>query len=34
MKTHKDDLKNVTKNRAVIEGLYKAFAVGDIPTVL
>ncbi|MBD3629298.1 nuclear transport factor 2 family protein [Cyclobacterium sp.] len=34
MKTHKDDLKNVTQNRAVIDSLYKAFAVGDIPTVL
>lgn len=34
MKTHEDDLKNATQNRAVIDGLYKAFAVGDIPEVL
>lgn len=34
MKTHEDDLKNATQNKAVIDGLYKAFAVGDIPAVL
>ncbi|WP_162419279.1 nuclear transport factor 2 family protein [Cyclobacterium roseum] len=34
MKTHEDDLKIATHNRAVIDGLYKAFAVGDIPAVL
>lgn len=34
MKTHEDELKNATQNKSVIEGLYKAFAVGDIPTVL
>lgn len=34
MKTHEDDLKNATQNRVIIDGLYKAFAVGDIPTVL
>ncbi|MDN3687005.1 nuclear transport factor 2 family protein [Cyclobacterium jeungdonense] len=34
MKTHEDDLKIATQNRAVIDGLYKAFGVGDIPTVL
>ncbi|MCC5929206.1 MAG: nuclear transport factor 2 family protein [Cyclobacteriaceae bacterium] len=34
MKTHEDDLKNATQNRSIIDGLYKAFAVGDIPTVL
>lgn len=34
MKTHEDDLKNATQNKAVIDGLYKDFAVGDIPAVL
>lgn len=34
MKTHEDDLKNATQNKAVTDGLYKAFAVGDIPAVL
>ncbi|MCR9017086.1 nuclear transport factor 2 family protein [Aquiflexum gelatinilyticum] len=34
MKTIENDLKNATQNRAVIDGLYKAFAVGDIPEVL
>ncbi|MCH6198256.1 nuclear transport factor 2 family protein [Aquiflexum sp. LQ15W] len=34
MKTIENDLKNATQNRAVIDGLYNAFAVGDIPTVL
>lgn len=34
MKTLEDTLKNVNANSAIIDGLYKAFAVGDIPTVL
>lgn len=34
MKTHEDDLKNATQNRAVIDGLYTAFAKGEIPEVL
>ncbi len=34
MKTREDFLNNAYQNKAIIDGLYKAFAVGDIPTVL
>lgn len=34
MKTLEDTLKNVSANSAIIDGLYKAFATGDIPAVL
>ncbi|MCL6259400.1 nuclear transport factor 2 family protein [Aquiflexum sp. TKW24L] len=34
MKTLEDNPKKASKNSAVVDGLYKAFAVGDIPTVL
>lgn len=34
MKTKEDDLKNATKNKTIIDGLYIAFATGDIPAVL
>lgn len=34
MKTLEDYLKKESENRAIVDGLYKAFAVGDIPTVL
>jgi ketosteroid isomerase-like protein len=34
MKTLEDYLKKASENSALIDGLYKAFAVGDIPTVL
>ncbi|HSJ67697.1 MAG TPA: nuclear transport factor 2 family protein [Anditalea sp.] len=34
METLKDNLSTATQNKTIIEGLYKAFAVGDIPTVL
>lgn len=34
MKTREDFLNNSNQNKAIIDGLYKAFAVGDIPTVL
>jgi uncharacterized protein len=34
MKTLEDELKNATQNRAIIDGLYKAFATGNIPGVL
>ena len=34
MKTHEDDLKNANQNKTIIDGLYKAFATGDIPAVL
>ena len=34
MKTIEGHLKNANQNRDIIDGLYKAFAAGDIPTVL
>lgn len=34
MKTLEDNLNRASENRNIIDGLYKAFAVGDIPTVL
>ncbi|SEJ55317.1 hypothetical protein SAMN05192553_10547 [Cyclobacterium xiamenense] len=34
MKTLEGKLKRASENRAIIDGLYKAFAEGDIPTVL
>ena len=34
MKTLEDYLKKASENSAVVDGLYKAFAVGDIPAVL
>lgn len=34
MKTHEDNLKNATENRAIIDGLYQAFSTGNIPEVL
>jgi len=34
MKKPEDYLKNTDQNVAVLDGLYKAFAAGDIPTVL
>jgi uncharacterized protein len=34
MKTLEDYLKKASENKAIVDGLYKAFAVGDIPTVL
>ncbi len=34
METLKDNLDTSTQNKSIIDGLYKAFAVGDIPTVL
>ncbi|WP_154852726.1 nuclear transport factor 2 family protein [Cyclobacterium xiamenense] len=34
MKTLEEKLKRASENRAIIDGLYKAFAEGDIPTVL
>jgi uncharacterized protein len=34
MKTLQEDLKNSVQNSSIVDGLYKAFAAGDIPTVL
>lgn len=34
MKTLEEKLKRASENRTIIDGLYKAFAIGDIPTVL
>jgi uncharacterized protein len=34
METLKENMKLTNKNLSIIDGLYKAFAVGDIPTVL
>ena len=34
MKTLEDNLNRASENRTIIDGLYKAFAIGDIPTVL
>lgn len=34
MKTLEEKLKRASENRTIIDGLYKAFAEGDIPTVL
>lgn len=34
MKTLEDNVKKATQNKSIIEDLYKAFATGDIPTVL
>ncbi|MEB2785585.1 nuclear transport factor 2 family protein [Algoriphagus persicinus] len=34
METLKDNPNKISENSAIIEGLYKAFAVGDIPAVL
>ena len=34
MTTLEDNLNRASENRTIIDGLYKAFAVGDIPTVL
>lgn len=34
METLKDNLNTATQNKSILEGLYKAFVVGDIPTVL
>ncbi|WP_158857411.1 nuclear transport factor 2 family protein [Lunatibacter salilacus] len=34
MKTLEDNIKKASQNKSIIEGLYKAFATGDIPTVL
>ncbi|MFD2202669.1 nuclear transport factor 2 family protein [Shivajiella indica] len=34
MKTHEENLKNATENRAIIAGLYQAFSTGNIPGVL
>lgn len=34
MKTLEDNIAKASENRTIIDGLYKAFAVGDIPTVL
>ena len=34
MTTLKDNLNRASENRTIIDGLYKACAVGDIPTVL
>ncbi len=34
MKTFEDNIKTATQNMSIIDGLYKAFEVGDIPTVL
>ncbi len=34
MKNPEDYLKNANQNSSIVDGLYKAFAAGDIPTVL
>lgn len=34
MKTLEHEQENAVQNRSIIDGLYNAFAIGDIPTVL
>lgn len=34
MTTLEDNIKKASQNKSMIEGLYEAFATGDIPTVL